>query len=89
MHYAISTKVLDQTHMWYTPRQAIKLFEDFSIFMGFWIFEHTQKQNKRSKINKNKYKSELVKETCSKQKTMHDMMHEPMNLNIGSINARI
>ena len=54
MHYAISTKVLGQTHMWYTQEQVIKLFEDFSIFMGFWILEHTQKQNKESKINNNK-----------------------------------
>ena len=43
MHYAISAKVLGQTQMWYIQRQAIKFFEDFSIFMGFWIFEHTQK----------------------------------------------
>ena len=30
--------------------------------MGFWIFEHTQKQDKKSKINKNKYKRKLEKE---------------------------
>ena len=33
------------SHMIYT-KQVIKLFEDFSIFYGFWIFEHTKKQNK-------------------------------------------
>ena len=47
--------------------------------MGFWIFEHTKKQNKKSKINKNKYKTELVKETCKKK--MHIkrcMMHKFM-----------
>ena len=46
MHYTISTKVLDQTHMWYTQHKQSNFFGDFSIFMGFWIFEHTQKQNK-------------------------------------------
>ena len=55
--------------------------------MIFEFFEHTKKQNMKSKINKNKYKTKLVKETCYKQKSMHDMMHEPMILNIGSINA--
>ena len=46
MHYAISTKVLGQTHMWYTQRQAIKLFEDFSIFMGFWILNTLKNKTK-------------------------------------------
>ena len=39
--------------------------------MGFWIFEHTKKQNKKSKINKNvetfevnTKQTEQVKETC-------------------------
>ena len=68
-------------------KQAIKFFEDFSIFYGFEFFEHTKKQNKKSKINKNKYKTKIVKETCNKQKAMHDMINEPMILNIGSINA--
>ena len=43
--------------------------------------------NKQSKINKDKNKMKLVKETCYKPEAMHDMMHEPMTLNIGSINA--
>ena len=30
---------------------SIKLFEDFSNFYGFLNFEHTKKQNKKSKIN--------------------------------------
>ena len=54
MHYAISTKVLGQTHMWYTQEQVIKLFEDFSIFMGFWILNTLKNKNKESKINNNK-----------------------------------
>ena len=63
MHYAISTKVLGQTHMWYTQRQAIKLFEDFLIFMGFWILNtlknrarevrSTEKKNINQKKNAN------------------------------------
>ena len=54
MHYAISTKVLGQAHMWYTQEQVIKLFEDFSIFMGFWILNTLKNKNKESKINNNK-----------------------------------
>ena len=69
MHYAISTKILGQTHMWHTQRQAIKLFEDFSIFMGFWIFEHTQKQNKKRKSTKTRAKQKLVKETWTNKNT--------------------
>ena len=68
--------------------QAIKLFEDFLILWVFEFFEHNQKQDKKSKINKNKYKIEPVKETCYKLEAMHHMMHEPMTLNIESINAR-
>ena len=46
MHYAISTNgTRPNSYVIYTT-QAIKLFEDFSIFMGFWIFEHTKNQNK-------------------------------------------
>ena len=68
-------------------KQAIKLFEDFSIFMVL-EFLNTLK-NKTSKVRsiKNRYKPKQVKETCYKQKIMHDMMHEPMNLSIGKINA--
>ena len=68
-------------------KQVIKLFEDFSIFMVFEFLNTLKNSNKKSKINKTKYKTKLVKETCYKQKAMHDMMHEPMILNIGSINA--
>ena len=53
MHYAISTKVLGQTHMWYTQTKWLNFLKIFQFFMGFWIFEHTQKQNKKSKINNN------------------------------------
>ena len=66
MHYVISTKVLGQTHMWYTQYKRSNFFEDFSIFMGFWIFEHTQKQNKKRKSTNTRAKQKLVKETCYK-----------------------
>ena len=46
MHYAISTKVVGQTHMWYTQHKRSNFLKIFQIFMGFLIFEHTQKQNK-------------------------------------------
>ena len=57
MHHAISMKVLGQTHMWYTQRQEIKLFEDVSIFMGFlWILNtlKNRTRNVRSKTKQNK-----------------------------------
>ena len=46
-------------------------------------------KNRTSKIRSTKTstKQKLVKETCYKSKAMHDMMHEPMILNIESINA--
>ena len=47
MHYAISMKVLDQTHMWYTQKQVIKIFEDFSNFYGFlnfWTHSKTEQE---------------------------------------------
>ena len=48
--------------MWYTQEQMIKLFEDFSIFMGFWILntlknkkkKKKKKRKKEKKINNNK-----------------------------------
>ena len=54
MHYAISTKVLGQTHMRYAQNKRSNFLKIFQFFYGFWIFEHTQKQNKKSKINNNK-----------------------------------
>ena len=59
MHYAISKQVLGQTLMWHIQRQAIKLFEDFSIFMGILNFEHTKKQSKNCK-KKNLKKKKML-----------------------------
>ena len=69
-------------------KQAIKLFEDFSIFMIFEFLNAFKNRTSKIRSIKTSIDQKLVKETCYKQKTMHDIMHEPMNLNIGSINAR-
>ena len=53
MHYAISMKVLGQTHMWYTQHKRSNFLKIFQFLWVFEFFEHTQKQNKKSKINKN------------------------------------
>ena len=65
MHYAISTKVLGQTHMWYTQHKLSNFLKIFQFLWVFEFFEHTQKQNRKSKINKNRYKPKPKK----KQKT--------------------
>ena len=54
MPYAISTKVLDQTHMWCTQKQVIKIFEDFSIFMVFEFLNTLKNKIKKTKTNNNK-----------------------------------
>ena len=68
-------------------KQAIKLFENFSIFMVFEFLNTLKNRTSKVRSTKTSTKTELVKETCYKQKSMHDMVHEPMILNIGSINA--
>ena len=90
MHYAISTKVLGQTHMWYTQNKWSNFLK---IFQFLWVFEfwtHSKIEHEKirsittSKIKTCKRKK---KKTCIKQKAMHDKMHEPMILSIGSIDA--
>ena len=68
-------------------KQAIKLFEKFSIFMVFEFLNTLKNRTSKVRSTKTSTKTELVKETCYKQKSMHDMVHEPIILNIGSINA--
>ena len=68
-------------------KQAIKLFENFSIFMVFEFLNTLKNRTSKVRSTKTNTKIELVKETCYKQKSMHDMMHEPMILNIRSIDA--
>ena len=53
MHYAISTKVLSQTHVWYVLKHIRSNFLNFSLFMWYWIFTHTKLKHKR-KIKKKK-----------------------------------
>ena len=36
MHYAISTKVLGQAHMWYTQHKRLNFLK---IFQFLWVFE--------------------------------------------------
>ena len=65
MHYAISTKVLGQTHMWYTQHERSNVLK---IFQFLWVFEffNTLKNRTckvRSTKKKGKYKTKLVKET--------------------------
>ena len=64
-------------------KQAIKFFDDFLNFYGFFeFFEHTQKQNTKRKSTKTRAKQKLEKETCQKPKAidtmqiMHVVMHE-------------
>ena len=52
MHYTISMKVLGQTHMWYTKQKRSNFLKTFQFLWVFEFFEHTKKQNKKSKINK-------------------------------------
>ena len=68
-------------------KQVIKLFEDFLIFMVFEFLNTLKNKTRKVRSTKTSTKPKLIKETSYKQKAMCDMMHEPMILNIGSINA--
>ena len=43
MHYAISMKVLGQTHMWYTQQKWLNFLKIFQFLWVFEFFEHTKK----------------------------------------------
>ena len=58
MHYAINTKVLGQTHMWYTQHKWSKVLEIFQ-FLWFFEFFNTLK-NRTCKVRS-------TKTTCTKQ----------------------
>ena len=49
--------------------QAIKLFEDFSIFMVFEFLNTLKNRISKVRSTKTSTKTELVKETCYKHKT--------------------
>ena len=71
MHYAISTKILGQTHMRNTQNKRSNFLKIFQLFMGFWIFEHTQKQNTKLKSTKKQEQSKnFEKEAWLKHKQM-------------------
>ena len=69
MHYAISTKVLGQTHMWNVLKHIRLNFLNVPLFMCFWIFTHT-KQKHKSMINWKNNKNNAYKEMHDAQ--MHD-----------------
>ena len=46
IYYAISTKVLGQTHMWYTQHKRSNFLE---IFQFLWIFEFFNTLKKKKK----------------------------------------
>ena len=71
MHYAISMKVLGQTHMWYVLKHIWSNFLNSSLFMWFWIFTH-KKQKHKSKI-KNKCIKRCMMHKCM---TMKHLMHK-------------
>ena len=68
MHYAISTKVLGQTHMWKVLKHIRSNFWIFHFLCGFGFFTHTKLKHK-SKI-KNKKQNNAYKEMHDAQ--MHD-----------------
>ena len=74
-------------------KQAIKIFEDFSIFYGFLNFWTHLKIEHETKNNKNKSKAKSLKKKHAKteandtNQSKHVKMHEQMSLNIGRINA--
>ena len=52
MHYAISTKVLGQTHMWYTQHEQSNFLK---IFQFLWVFEFLNTlKNKTGKVRSTK-----------------------------------
>ena len=77
MHYAISTKVLGQSHMWYVLKTyAIKLFE-FSTFYAFLDFYTPKNKNIKVRSNAKTTKTMHIKR-CMMHKcmTMKHLMHE-------------
>ena len=66
MHYAISMKVLGQTHMWNTQNKRSNFLKIFQLFMGFWIFWTHSKTEHETKHNKNKSKAKTLKKKHDK-----------------------
>ena len=62
MHYAISTKVLDQTHMWYTQHKWSNFLD---IFQFLWVFEFFNTlKNTISKVRSTK--QQVQSKTCKR-----------------------
>ena len=70
MHYAISTKVLGQTHMWNTQNKRsnfLKIFQFFMVFFLIFFFFWTHlKTEHKMKINKNKSKAKARERNTNK-----------------------
>ena len=74
MHYAISMKVLGQTHMWYVLKTYTnKLFEFFTFYVILDFYTH---QNKAVKVRSNAKTMQIKK--CKMHKCMikKHLMHE-------------
>ena len=75
MYYAISMKILGQTHMWYTQHRRSNFLEIFQflwvfLFLFLFFIFYTLK-NKTCKVRSTKkYIGKLEKETCYKPKAM-------------------
>ena len=70
MHYAISTKVLGQTHMRYILKHIQSNFLNFTFFMWFWNFYTHKNKSIKVKSNAKTIKTMHIKEMQDAQ--MHD-----------------
>ena len=63
MHYAISTKVLGQTHMWYTQHKWSNFLEIFQFlwFLNFSTLSKTEHEVRSTKQEQNKLEKKLDK----------------------------
>ena len=64
MHYAISTKILGQTHMWYIQHKRSNFLK---IFQFLWVFEF---------LNTLKNRTSKVRSTKKKQNNTYKKMHD-------------
>ena len=71
MHYTISTKVLDQTHMIYVLKHIRPNFFNFSLFMWFFIF-----YSHKTKTKKVRSKQKQCIQINAKCMIMKHLMHE-------------
>ena len=81
MHYAISTEVLGQTHMWYTQYKRSNFLRFFT-FYGFLNFStHSKIEQAKKDQQKQGEQQNLLKET-------YDNMWDLFNMNAPIIKCR-